>query len=115
MVMLLLNPLRRWWQTTFVQEIPAALPPMVFRRSRLRLAGKARMRAGLPFSPLNPLTPFRVRPASNATAGSARRGARRFWMTLDPQDQRRAAIGGSFAEVCGALERLAAFEEGRLG
>ncbi|MBA2724346.1 MAG: hypothetical protein H0U56_15960 [Methylibium sp.] len=45
----------------------------------------------------------------------ALRAARRFWMTLDPQDQRRAAIGGSFAEVCAALERLAAVEESRVG
>jgi hypothetical protein len=44
----------------------------------------------------------------------ARHAARRFWMTLDPQDQRRAAIGGSFAEVCAALERLAAVEESLL-
>ncbi len=36
---------------------------------------------------------------------------KRFWMTLDPKDRRRAAIGGSFAEVCSALERLAALEE----
>ncbi|EWS56692.1 hypothetical protein X551_00429 [Methylibium sp. T29] len=34
-------------------------------------------------------------------------------MTMDPEDQRRAAIGGSFAEVCAALESLAAIEDRR--
>lgn len=112
MVTLLLNPLRRWWQTTFVQEVPAAVPALVFRHSMARPAGRARGRAPMP---LTSLTPFRTRPAAPTAVDGARRAARRFWMTLDPQDQRHAAIGGSFAEVCAALERLAALEEGRLG
>ncbi|MBA3598624.1 MAG: hypothetical protein H0W40_14795 [Methylibium sp.] len=115
MVTLLLNPLRRWWQMTFMQERPAAVPALVFRRSRARPVGKSHARAAVPFSSLAPLTPFRTRPAASVAVGSARRAAQRFWMTLDPHDQRRAAIGGSFAEVCAALERLAALEEGRLG
>lgn len=43
-----------------------------------------------------------------AAAGLERRP---FWIRVDRHDRRRAAIGGSFAEVCAALERLAA-EEG---
>lgn len=42
-------------------------------------------------------------------AGSAVR-SHRFWIRQDPQDGRRAAIGGSFAEVCAVLECLAAQE-----
>lgn len=42
-------------------------------------------------------------------AGIAR-PARGFWISQDPQDGRRAAIGGTFAEVCAALECLAAQE-----
>lgn len=115
MVTLLLNPLRRWWQTTFVQEVPAAVPALVFRRSRARPVGRSRGCAAMPLSTPAPLTPFRTRPAANVAVKSHGHAARRFWMTLDPQDQRRAAIGGTFAEVCAALERLAALEEGRLG
>lgn len=118
MVTLLLNPLRRWWRTTFVQEFPAAVPALVFRRPRARPASRARLRSTVPCSPatpLAPLTPFRTRPARDVAVDGARRAARHFWMTLDPQDRRHAAIGGSFAEVCAALERLAALEEGRVG
>ncbi|HEU4460608.1 MAG TPA: hypothetical protein VFR90_15920 [Methylibium sp.] len=43
-------------------------------------------------------------------AGPARLRRRAFWMRVDPKDPRRAAIGGSFAEVCAALEALAAEE-----
>lgn len=39
--------------------------------------------------------------------GLHRRG---FWIRQDPHDCRRTAIGGSFAEVCAALDRLAAQE-----
>ncbi len=115
MVTLLLNPLRRWWQTAFVQEGPATVAALVFRRPAVRSAGRPRDRPGLSPVPLTPLTPFRTRPAADAAVDGALRAARRFWMTLDPQDQRRAAIGGSFAEVCAALERLAAVEESRVG
>lgn len=38
---------------------------------------------------------------------------RRCWVRVDPRDRGHAAIGGSFAEVCAALERLAAIEESR--
>lgn len=38
---------------------------------------------------------------------------RRFWIRIDRRVQGHAALGGSFAEVCAALERLAAVEEGR--
>lgn len=108
MIMLLCKPLRRWWQTTFQATAPAAVPALVFRPPALRVrpVGAAQR--------LRPVTPFRAQPP-RAAAGidSARRAAKRFWMTLDPQDQRRAAIGGSFAEVCAALESLAALEERR--
>src|SRR5574341_427879 len=38
------------------------------------------------------------------------RSQRPFWISQDPHDCRRTAIGGSFAEVCAALESLAAME-----
>jgi hypothetical protein len=38
---------------------------------------------------------------------------RPFWVRVDRRIQGHAAIGGSFAEVCAALERLAAAEDGR--
>lgn len=56
-------------------------------------------------------------PSLGLVAGSPVRGrspaaARRrsFWMSQDPHDCRRAVIGGSFAEVCAALDRMAAQE-----
>ncbi len=103
MVMVLWSPLRRWWQAAFAAPVPAVVQPLRFRqpatRSSTHRAGGAR-----------PLTPFGAGMPGGRVA-VAQRAARRFWMTLDPEDQRRAAIGGSFAEVCAALERLAAVEE----
>ncbi len=111
MVMLWWTPLRRWWQTTFeAPGVTAEAPALLLRRP-----ATARVRATVVAGPRSsrPVTPFRAQPASSVDG--ARRAARRFWMTLDPQDRRRAAIGGSFAEVCAALEKLAAVEEGRVG
>jgi hypothetical protein len=106
MTMLLLNPLRRWWQANFVPVAPVAVPALVIRRRAVCASGASRSR---------PLTPFVARPRAGAAVDDARCAARRFWMTLDPHDQRHAAIGGSFAQVCAALERLAALEEGHTG
>lgn len=108
MLKMLWSPLQRWWRTE--GTAPAAPLPQVFRRptraARVAAAsGRARQ----------PLTPFAVRPGASRAVHGARRAAQRFWMTLDPQDQRRAAIGGSFAQVCAALERLAALEEQHAG
>lgn len=105
MVMVLWNPLRRWWQATFAVSAPATVRPLHFRRPATRAHVT---RTGTP----RPLTPFGGPRPDRGVAG-AQRSARRFWMTLDPEDQRRAAIGGSFAEVCAALERLAAIEDRR--
>jgi hypothetical protein len=102
MVTLLWNPLRRWWMTSFDAAAPVAA--VSFRRPAVRSARLPLPTVG------RPVTPFRVATAGGSVQG-ARRAARRFWMTLDPQDRRRGAIGGSFAEVCAALERLAAVEE----
>jgi hypothetical protein len=109
MVMLLWNPLRRLWNTAF--DAPAPVAAMTFRRPPVR---PARTLPSALRQAAQPLTPFRVSAAASGhgPAQGARRVARKFWMTLDPQDRRRAAIGGSFAEVCAALERLAAAEEG---
>lgn len=107
MVMILWNPLRRWWQTAFEAPAPAAVSPVVFRPS---LARRGAVVASLA-QRARPVTPFRAPATRTPAADVARRAARRFWMTLDPEDQRRAAIGGSFAEVCAALEKLAAVEE----
>lgn len=100
----LCKPLVQWWQVAFTRQEPVAMP-QVFRSpaSRSRRMPAARVR---------PVTPFRADAMRVSAVYGARRAARRFWMTLDPQDRRRAAIGGSFAEVCAALERLAALEEG---
>lgn len=103
-MMLVMNPLRRWWQAAFA---PAAVPAVAFRLPPTR----PRRTVGMTARAARPITPFRAAPTSRGSVEGARRAARRFWMTLDPQDQRRAAIGGSFAEVCAALERLAAVEE----
>ena len=99
----LCKPLVQWWQVAFARPEPA-VPPQVFRAppSRARRMPAARVR---------PVTPFRAEAMRTSAVSGARRAARRFWMTLDPHDRRRAAIGGSFAEVCAALERLAAVEE----
>jgi hypothetical protein len=99
----LYKPLVQWWRVAFTRPEPAVLP-QVFRSpaSRVRRMPAARVR---------PLTPFRAEAVRASAVHGARRAARHFWMTLDPQDRRRAAIGGSFAEVCAALERLAAVEE----
>ncbi len=102
MVTLLWNPLRRWWMTSFDAAAPAAA--VAFRRPPVR-SGRLPQPAAS-----RPVTPFRAAVAGPSVP-AARRAARRFWMTLDPQDRRRGAIGGSFAEVCAALERLAAVEE----
>lgn len=105
MVMVLWSPLRRWWQAAFTPPAPASVRPLQFRQP------PTRARAPRGHGP-KPLTPFGTAPVGHRVAG-AQRAARRFWMTLDPEDQRRAAIGGSFAEVCAALERLAAVEDRR--
>lgn len=104
MVTLLWNPLRRWWTTGSSAPAPVAALPVY--RPAVRSVRSPRPPAS------RPLTPFHVGPGA---VQGARRAACRFWMTLDPQDRRRGAIGGSFAEVCAALERLAAVEERVLG
>ena len=111
MVTVLWNPLRRWWQTAFQAPAPAAIPALVFRQPAFR----ARPASAVAPRP-RPVTPFRAPlPLARAVGiDGTRRAARRFWMTLDPEDRRRAAIGGSFAEVCAALESLAALEERRV-
>lgn len=106
MIMLVVNPLRRWWQAAFAPAAPAGVPASVWRRRPVSPGRVSAQRAGA-----RPLTPFGGRPSQSDPVAGARRAARRFWMTLDPQDRRRAAIGGSFAEVCAALERLAAVED----
>jgi hypothetical protein len=103
MLTLLWNPLRRWWTTGFDAAAPVAA--VSFRRPAVRSARLPTPAVG------RPVPPFRAAAAGGGSVQGARRAARRFWMTLDPQDRRRGAIGGSFAEVCAALERLAAVEE----
>ena len=107
MLTILCNPLRRWWQMAFAAPASAVMPALQFRHPARR-AGIATT-ATLP----RPVIPFRASARRAGGVDGARRAARRFWMTLDPDDQRRAAIGGSFAEVCAALEKLAAVEEHR--
>ena len=142
MVMLLWNPLRRFWHAAFeapgqtagargaagrdglanaplhrgtaVLLRPAVqVAPVIFRTPALR---PARHQPSALRQPVHPVTPFRVASVASAACAAPacgpRRKARPFWMTLDPRDRRRAALGGSFAEVCAALERLAAAEEG---
>ena len=108
MLKMLWSPLQRWWCAEGATPPPPL--PQVFRRPHRgarseAAAGRAR----------HPLTPFAVRPGASRAVHGARRAAQRFWMTLDPQDRRRAAIGGSFAQVCAALEKLAALEEQHAG
>jgi hypothetical protein len=107
MVTLVWNPLRRWWLAGLIA--PKAVASVEFRQPALRAARRPPAVAP-PMA--RPLTPFRQDAVSptGSTVHSARREARRFWMNLDPQDRRRAAIGGSFAQVCAALESLAAVE-----
>jgi len=107
MVTLVWNPLRRWWLAG--PCAPKAVASVEFRQPALRTARKPSTVA-LPTP--RPVTPFRqdTMALAGSSVHSARREARRFWMNLDPQDRRRAAIGGSFAEVCAALESLAAVE-----
>ena len=145
MVMLLWNPLRRFWRAAFeapglvagargaagqgglataslhrgaaaVLQPAVQVAPVIFRSPALRPVRHQPSALRQAVQPVQPLTPFRVASAASAACASAARGsrhkARPFWMTLDPRDRRRAAIGGSFAEVCAALERLAAAEEG---
>ena len=109
MLKMLWSPLQRWWRTE--GEAPSAPLPQVFRRP----GRTVRIAAAAPGRARQPLTPFAVRPGTSRAVHGARRAAQRFWMTLDPQDRRRAAIGGSFAQVCAALERLAALEEQHAG
>jgi hypothetical protein len=109
MLKMLWSPLQRWWRMEGVA--PATPLPQVFRRP----ARAARVAEAASDRARQPLTPFAVRPGAARAVHGARRAAQRFWMTLDPQDQRRAAIGGSFAQVCAALERLAALEEQHAG
>jgi hypothetical protein len=109
MVTLVWNPLRRWWLAG--PCAPKTVAAVEFRQPALRAA---RQPSPVVLSTPRPLTPFRqvtVALPGNSSQG-ARREARRFWMNLDPQDRRRAAIGGSFAQVCAALESLAAVESG---
>ena len=108
MLKMLWSPLQRWWRTE-AEALDAPLP-QVFRRPARAARG-----AAAPGRARQPLTPFAVRPGTSRAVHGARRAAQRFWMTLDPQDRRRAAIGGSFAQVCAALERLAALEEQHAG
>ena len=110
MLKMLWSPLQRWWRTE--GAAPHAPLPQVFRRPA-RAAARVVERS--PGGARQPLTPFAVRPGTSRAVHGARRAAQRFWMTLDPQDRRRAAIGGSFAQVCAALERLAALEEQHAG
>lgn len=59
----------------------------------------------------------RALPARQAGATTPVAGSppvrRRCWVRVDPRDRGHAAMGGSFAEVCAALERLAAIEDAR--
>jgi hypothetical protein len=107
MVTLVWNPLRRWWLAG--PCAPKTVAAVEFRQPALRTARKP---SPVALSTPRPLTPFRQDAVSptGSTVHGARREARRFWMNLDPQDRRRAAIGGSFAQVCAALESLAAVE-----
>lgn len=107
MVTLVWNPLRRWWLAG--PCAPKTVAAVEFRQPSLRTARKPPTLAP---PTARPVTPFRQDTITQAGSSvhSARREARRFWMNLDPQDRRRAAIGGSFAEVCAALESLAAVE-----
>jgi hypothetical protein len=110
MLMLLWNPLRRWWAADDLRMTPAPI------RAAAGVPALVRRRADpqRPVPRSRPLTPFSAAASTpHAPVAAARQAARRFWMTLDPEDRRRGAIGGSFAEVCAALERLAAVEEKR--
>lgn len=106
MLTLVFNPLRRWWYAAFAPAEPVlpATMPRVFKRREPQ--GRPRRLLAHMGMAARPLTPFGV---------GSRGVARRFWITVDPQDKRRAALGGSFAEVCAALEGLAAEEAGRGG
>lgn len=129
MVMVFLNSVRRWWMAgagaheglPLPEAIRAASvrPAIAQRRVTPRSPAIARRLPAKPLTPFGALARARgVSPVSGSspmvTVLSGRRAARRFWMTLDPHDRRHAALGGSFAEVCAALERLAALEEQRL-
>jgi hypothetical protein len=93
------QPVRRWLhnaihgQPAAVQEAVAA-PACIRVRHRAAFAG----RAAANVRP-TALTPF----MSSRPEATARR---RAFVHCDPSDPRRAVIGGSFAEVCAALERL---------
>lgn len=113
MLMLLWNPLRRWWATgdgptAASPALPAGPVPALLRRRAL-----PSRRPAVPGAAARPVTPFGGATRPEAPTAAARRAARRFWMRLDPEDRRHGAIGGSFAEICAALERLASLEEQR--
>lgn len=96
------EPVQRWLRDAFQRPEPvpgatATEPACIRVRGQAVFAGR---------------TPASVRPASLTPFLSGGRGAaaprRRAFLHCDPNDHRRAVIGGSFAEVCAALERLEA-------
>jgi hypothetical protein len=120
MVMVFLSSMRRWWHATAGLITQLSLLPATAARHDVRPTMAARRAVprstpALARLPARPLTPFgassRARAIAHPSVPPRRLPARRFWITLDPHDRRHAAIGGSFAEVCAALEQLAATEE----
>lgn len=93
-------PVRRWLHNAIHREAvtqePVAAPACIRMRHRAAFAGRA---------------PASVRPTALTPFMSSRLDTpprRRAFVHCDPSDPRRAVIGGSFAEVCAALERLEA-------
>lgn len=91
-----------------------------FVRLAARLVGLSSAEAtprqlSLPFGSPNIClaSPAPRRSASAVCRAGIARPSRGFWISQDPHDGRRTAIGGTFAEVCAALECLAA-QEGRV-
>lgn len=97
------QPVRRWLHNALhgvavQQETAAIVAPACIRvRHRAAFAGRS-PQAVRPAA----LTPFVV------TSQPIELPRRRAFVHCDPSDHRRAVIGGSFAEVCAALERLEA-------
>jgi len=96
------QPVRQWLHNALhgAQAVPSeeiAAPACIRVRHRAAFAGRA---------------PTAVRPAALTpfVVGSQpiEVPRRRAFVHCDPSDHRRAVIGGSFAEVCAALERLEA-------
>lgn len=94
------QPVQRWLRGALQRpqaqpELAQPAPACIRVRHRAAFAGRS---------------PVAVRPAALTpfVSRTAEAPRRRAFVRCDPSDHRRAVIGGSFAEVCAALERLEA-------